>query len=58
MPVYDWKKFLWEVVDDHIIEDPKDNDEIGLRGLGCNFLKKTRKGLVDNDLVSILIYEC
>ena len=31
--IHDKKKFIWEVVDDHVIEDPTDHEEIGLRGL-------------------------
>ena len=33
---------LWEVVEDRVIEDPKDNDEIGLRGVDNIIL--TKKG--------------
>ena len=24
------KKVLWEVIDDHVVEDPKDKNEIGI----------------------------
>ena len=29
----DKKKILWEVVNDHAVEEPTDHEEIGLRGL-------------------------
>ena len=28
----DWKKVLWEVVDDHVTEEPTENDDVGLQG--------------------------
>ena len=31
------KKVLWEVVDEHVVEEPNENSEIGLRGFGFNF---------------------
>ena len=34
---HDRKKVLWEVVDDHVTEEPTDNEEMGLRGFGFNF---------------------
>ena len=30
----DGKKDIWEVVDDHVVEDVKELDEIGLQGFG------------------------
>ena len=30
---FDWKKVIWEVVEDHVVEEEKKNDEIGLRGI-------------------------
>ena len=43
--VHDRNKVLWEVVNDHVVEDPTDNDEIGLRGFDFNsFSMKTRRG--------------
>ena len=35
--VNDKNKFLWEVVNDHVVEDPTDHEEIGLQGFGSNF---------------------
>ena len=42
---HDKKKVLWEVVDDHVIEEPSDHKDIGLRGLILIFSMKTRRGL-------------
>ena len=39
------KKILWEVVGDHVVEEPSDHEEIGLRGFDLIFLMKTRRGL-------------
>ena len=32
----DKKKFNWEVVDDHVVEEPTDHEEIGLQGFYFN----------------------
>ena len=37
---YNVKKFVWEVVDDNVVEKAKDNDEIGLQGFYSNILEK------------------
>ena len=42
---HDKKKVLWEVVGDHVLEEPPDHEEIGLQGVDFNFLAKMRKGL-------------
>ena len=42
---HDKNKVLWEVVDDHVVEEPSDHEDIGLRGFDFNFLMKTRRGL-------------
>ena len=36
---------LWEVVDDHVLEDKTDHDEIGLRGFYFNLFDKDEKGV-------------
>ena len=33
------KKVIWEVVDYHVVEEPTDNEEIGLRGFDFNFFR-------------------
>ena len=32
----DNKKVLWEVVGDHVVEEPSDHEDIGLRGFDFN----------------------
>ena len=32
----DKKKVLWEVVDNHVVEEPTDHEEIGLQGVDFN----------------------
>ena len=31
---HDKKRVLWEVVDDHVVEEPSDQKDIGLQGWG------------------------
>ena len=38
--VHDGKNLLLKVVDYHVVEEPTDCDEIGLRGFDVNFLDK------------------
>ena len=40
---YDGKKFIWEVVGDHVIVEVTDYDDIGLWGFGCNFFDEDMK---------------
>ena len=40
---HDRKEVIWEVVEDHVVEEPTDHDEIGLRGFDFNSLTKTRR---------------
>ena len=44
MSDYDGKKFLWEVVDDYVVEEGKENYDIGLRGFYVNFLDGHKGG--------------
>ena len=39
------KKVLWEVVDDHVVEEPTDHDEIGLWGFDSNVFDRDKKGV-------------
>ena len=41
---HDKKKVLWEVVEDHVVEEPSDHEDIGLRGLISMFSTKMRRG--------------
>ena len=49
------RKVLWEVVDDHVVEEPTDHEEIGLRGFDFNFLMKMMRGLLEKGPVSFHI---
>ena len=40
------KKFLWGVVNDHILEEPTDHEEIGLREFDFNYFGEDDKGVV------------
>ena len=42
----DKKKVLWEVVNDHVVEEPTDHEEIGLRGVGFNIFDEYEEGVV------------
>ena len=43
---HDKKQVLWEVVDDHLTEEPSDHEEIGLRGVDFNVFDKDEEGVV------------
>ena len=40
------KKVIWEVVNDHVVQEPTDHEEIGLWGLDFNFFNKGEEGVV------------
>ena len=44
--VHDKKEVLWGVVDDHVVEDPSDHEEIGLRGFDFNASDEDEEGVV------------
>ena len=43
---HDKKKLLWEVVGDHVVEDPRDHKDIGLRGFDLNIFDEDKEGVV------------
>ena len=53
----DRKKVIWEVLDNHVVEDPKDNDDILLWVFGFNFFTNTGGGggNIKNDWLSLFI---
>ena len=53
---HDKKKVLWEVVKDHVAEEPSDHEDIGLRGLISMFSTKMRRGVLGKVPVSFHIY--
>ena len=47
----DENKFLWEVVDNHVDDDGKEHDEIGLRGFNFNFFHEDDEGVVGEGFI-------
>ena len=43
---HDKKKVLWEVVDDHVLEDPSDHEDIRHRGFDFNISDEDEEGVV------------
>ena len=43
---HDKKKVLWEVVGNHVVEEPTDYEEIGLKGFDLNLFDKNEEGVV------------
>ena len=43
--VSDRKKVIWEVVDNHVVDDGNNHDEIGLQGVDFDSFRKTRREL-------------
>ena len=41
---HDKKKVLWEVVRDHVVEEPCDHVDIGLRGFDFNIFYEDEEG--------------
>ena len=39
------KKVLWDVVGDHVVEEPSDHKDIGLRGFDFNIFNEDEGGL-------------
>ena len=37
---HDKKRVLWEVVNNHVVEEPSDHEDIGLRGFDFNIFDK------------------
>ena len=48
---YDGNKVLWKVVDNHAVEETKENDEIGLWGFDFNLFDKYEKGVGREGLI-------
>ena len=40
------KKVIWEVVDDHVVEEGVEHEELGLRGFDFNLFNEYREGCV------------
>ena len=42
---HDKKKVLWKVFDSHVVENPTDHEEIGLRGFDFNVFEQKEEGV-------------
>ena len=52
----DGKKVIWEVVDDHVVEQGVEHEEIGLRGFDFNLFDEERQGCVGGDVKELLYF--
>ena len=43
---HDRKEVIWEVVGDHVVKEPSDHEDIGLRGFDYNILDEDEEGIV------------
>ena len=43
---HDKKKMLWQEADYHVVEEPTDHEEIGLRGFDFNVFDQGQEGVV------------
>ena len=46
----DGKKVIWEVADDHVVEEGVKNEELGLQGFDFNLFDEERGGCVGDDV--------
>ena len=46
----DRKKVIWEVVDNHVVQEGVEHEELGLRGFGFNLFNEEREGCVGDDV--------
>ena len=53
---HDKKEVIWEVVDDHMVEEPTDHEDIVLQEFDFNVLAKRRMGLLEKGPASFHIY--
>ena len=53
---HDKKKVLWEVVGDHVVEEPTYHDEIGLQGFDFNVFDQDEEGVVREGSSDFHIY--
>ena len=44
------KKVIWEVVDDHMVEEGVEHEELCLQGFGFNLFDEEREGCVGDDV--------
>ena len=53
---HDGNKVIWEVIDDHVVEEPTDHEEIGLRGFDFNIFNEDKEGVVREGSSDLHIY--
>ena len=46
----DRRKVIWEVVDDHVVEEGVEHEELYLRGFDFNLFDEEREGCVGDDV--------
>ena len=50
------KKVIWEVVDDHVVEEGVEHEELGLRGFGFNLYEEEREGCVGVNMKELIYF--
>ena len=50
---HDKKRVLWGGVDDHVVEEPSDHKDIGLRGFDFNIFDEDEEGVVRERLIKL-----
>ena len=49
--VSDGKKVIWEVVDNHVVDEGNNHDEIGLQGVDFGSFGKNKEGVIIEGLI-------
>ena len=44
------KKIIWEVLNNHMVEEGVEHEELGLQGFGFNLFDEEREGCVGDDV--------
>ena len=48
------KKIIWEVLNNHMVEEGVEHEELGLQGFGFNLFNEKREGCVGDDVKELL----
>ena len=46
----DGKKVIWDVVNNHVVEEGVEHEDLGLRGFDFNLFNEDREGCVGDDV--------
>ena len=46
----DGKRLIWEVIDDHVVEEGVEHEELGLLGFDFNLFDEDREGCVGDNV--------